>query len=88
MEDGKHSLITEFGILLIIKGHKMKSKLLVLCGFIWAIPAIILVLNTCTYALMGSGFLIAGDENINGARFFIGWLSATLAVCFFGAACT
>jgi hypothetical protein len=88
MEDGKHSLITEFGILLIIKGNKMKSKLLVLLGFIWAIPAIILVLNATVYALMGSGFLIAGDESINGARMFVGWLSFTLAACFFGVACT
>jgi hypothetical protein len=64
----------------------MKSKLLILCGFICVIPAIILVLNTCSYALIGSDFLIAGDESINGARMFVGWLSSTLAVCLFGAA--
>jgi hypothetical protein len=64
----------------------MKSKLFILGGFICAIPAIILALNVCSYALTGSGFLISGDDSINGARMFVAWLSSSLAVCLFGAA--
>jgi hypothetical protein len=67
----------------------MRYKLFTIGGFICAIPAIILVLNACSYALIGSGFLISGDDNINGARMFVAWLSSGLAVCLFGAAsCT
>jgi hypothetical protein len=63
-----------------------KSNILVILGVITAIPAIILALNVCTYAIVGIGFLPIGNESINGARMFVAWLSSSLAVCLFGAA--
>jgi hypothetical protein len=63
-----------------------KKNILLVLGFIVAIPAIILVLNVCTYALTGSGFLISGNGEINSARAVLAWLSSGLSVCLFGAA--
>ena len=55
-----------------------------IAAFICALPILILLANLTMFAFVGHGFLAEGDQDINGARGVVGWLSAMGAVVIVG----
>ena len=55
-----------------------------IAAFICALPILILLANLTMFAFVGHGFMVEGDQYINGARGMVGWLSAMGAVVIVG----
>jgi len=53
-------------------------------AFVVGLPALVILANVTQYALIGYGFLPAGDEYMNAARASVAWFSCMGAVALAG----